>query len=214
MIELLGRLGPTARTTLLMAAERAINHALQFDPATRAKLESLEGSVLAVELVDSNWQVAVTTEANQIRLLGYSEQPTAQVLANSGDLLAWLMAGDDSLADHNIEVRGSTQLLQTWQELFTQLDIDWEDWLNHHLGDLLGHSLATGLRETWFWGRERGKNISRQLLEFAVEEQELVPNRALFDDLRQRSQTLRLDLDRLEARGRRLARILSAAKAP
>ncbi len=201
-------LGPTLSTAVLASAEQAANKLLQFDPGTLAQMQQLEGRVLAVHIGQPSLQLAVLCHQGQLQLRGHCEAPDAEVSGKLTDLLAWLASGD-SLAQHNISVRGSTQLLQQWQALAQQLDIDWEDITNRYLGDVLGHTVASSARQAFDWGRARSRNAANQIMEFGVEELQLLPNRALFEDFRTRNQSLRLATDRLQARVQRLQTRLS-----
>lgn len=198
-----GWFGPTVKTVVLASAERVANELLQFDPGSKAQLRKLQGKTLAIGLSEPDLQLAVTSDGQAIKLMGYVESPSAEVYGRVSDIVAWLASGD-SLAKHNLTVRGSTQLLQDWQNLAAQLDLDWEDIANRFLGDVAGHNAANALRGMLNWGQERGRNSADQIMEFGVEELKMLPNRALFEDFRTRNQALRLDIDRLEARLNRL----------
>ena len=201
-------LGPTVTTAVLASAERAANKLLQFDPGSQAQLHALEGKLLAISLSEPNLQMAVVCSHGQLQLRSHWEAADAEVSGRLSDMLAWLASGD-SLAKHHLEVRGSTALLQQWQALAKQLDIDWEDMANRYLGDILGHSVAESARQAFSWGRARSRNVANQVMEFGVEELQLLPNRALFEDFRTRTQSLRLATDRLQARIQRLQTRLS-----
>lgn len=201
------RLGPTAKSALLAALQGVVNQALRLDPGTRTQLHHRAGAPLAIQLTDWQFSAAISAEGDEIRLLAYCEQPAAQVSARAQDLLAWMTSEQGSLAEHNIEVRGSTAALQAWQTLLLGLEIDWEDALTRVSGDLAGHAMAESLRMAAAWAGARAENIQRQLLEFVVEEQQCLPNRALFEDHRLRTQALGLGLDRLQARIERLQKL-------
>ncbi|BFM09501.1 ubiquinone biosynthesis accessory factor UbiJ [Halioxenophilus aromaticivorans] len=201
-------LGPTLTTALLASAERTANGLLQFDPGSQAHLQQLEGKTLAIHLSQPSLTVAVFCAQGQLQLRGHAEAADAEVSGSLADILAWLNSGE-SLAQHHLSVRGSTQLLQQWQALASQLDIDWEDMANRYLGDVVGHGVASGARQAFAWGQARGRNVTQQAVEFGVEELQLLPNRALFEDFRQRNQSLRLAADRLAARVQRLKTRLS-----
>lgn len=210
MTESASPLGTTAFTALLASAEQAINAGLRYDPGTRAQLHRLEHKTLALKLTQPHCQITITALDGRVRLGSYVEAPQAQVLGSLPDALAWLASGD-SLANHQLEVRGNTALLLDWQQLVGNLDIDWEDLINPLLGDVVGHAVASHLRGLWRWGHARRHNMADQLVEFSVEERQWLPNRALFNDFRQRNQSLRLDIDRLQARVTRLQTLISEA---
>ncbi len=198
--QLLSEPGPTAKTALLLALEQMINRALVYDPGTRAGLTRLSGQSLLINLKQPDWQVAVTVADDKIGLQGHCEQPTTEITGSADALLAWVVSGETSLADFDIEVRGSTHLLIEWQALARDLDIDWQDALSRLTGDLAGHTIAETLRQVSGWANLRRQNMGDQLAEFVIEEGQVVPNRALFDDFRQHNQDLRLTVDRLQAR--------------
>lgn len=212
MIDWLGRLGPTGKAALLAAIEKAVNEALRYDPGTRAGLAAVADQTLLLRLSQPDWTIAVTANDGRIRLLGHAEQADAELGGELARLLAWLNS-HDSLADHKLQVRGSTQLLQNWQAVAQNLEIDWEDWANRWLGDIVGHGGAQAIQKIVTWGEQRRRNVANQLLEFGIEELQLLPNRALFTDFSERNQQLRLAVDRLEARIKQLQSRLSETSA-
>lgn len=205
-------MGPTLKTALLASLEKTANGLLQYDPGTRAQLARVQGRPLVINFTEPQGRVAVTSEQQAIRLLGHVESPGAEVSGRLSDMLAWLASGD-SVAKHKLSVRGSTQLLLDWRELARQLDIDWADLASGAVGDVAGQQLVSSLRGLGRWSRDQGRYGASQAVEFAVEELQVLVNRPLFDDFSQRNQTLRLDLDRLQARIQRLHNRLSTPPA-
>ncbi len=193
-------LGPTTLGTLLAAAQSLINQALVYDPITRARLEQLEGRALKVVITTPRIEYCLTARDQQVQLLSYHESPATEIKGSAFALLGVLLSGSTSLSGTDVEMRGSVGLVEQWQGLIRGLDIDWEDFFNQYLGDVFGHQIAEHMRSAHQWHGHRQFNIRQQLVEYCVEELKLVPNRAVFKDFCDQNQTLRLAMDRTQAR--------------
>ena len=198
--QLLSQPGPTAKMALLTLLEAAFNRALQYDPGSRSRLNRIDKQSLLINIRKPDWTIALQADNGCLRLKGYDDTPSAEISGRAESLLAWLISGKSSLADFDIEVRGSTHLLIEWQAFISQLEIDWIDCLSGVTGDTPAQLLGSAVGQLLDWGGARKRNMADQIMEFLIEERELLPNRALFEDFRQRNQELRLTIDRLEAR--------------
>ena len=84
------------------------------------------------------------------------------------------------------------------------IDIDWEEHLSRVTGDVLAHQVGNVARGMLEWGRNTLDTVSRDVAEYLHEESRDLPTRGEVDEFLARIDTLRLDVDRLEARVQRL----------
>jgi ubiquinone biosynthesis protein UbiJ len=92
------------------------------------------------------------------------------------------------------------------------LDIDWEEQLAKLAGDTLAHRIGHQARATGRWASRSGEVLTRDLREYLIEEGRLVPSAAEMKGFLDGVDTLRDDVDRLEARIARLHRHTSGGQ--
>ena len=104
----------------------------------------------------------------------------------------------------DIDITGSADLAQVVQQLFRELEWDFEEDLSRLFGDVLAHRMAGAGRDLFAWQREAGLRLAQNFSEYWTEEQPLIARR---DDLTRFSgdvDRLRDDLERMEKRLDRL----------
>jgi ubiquinone biosynthesis protein UbiJ len=195
-------------TAALASAEKIINTALRYDPATRIGLTRLSGKILAVDITAP---VAAT-----IFLMPLDED--IQLMASwdgdvdtrlSGSLMALLQLSKGEI--HNLKYSGVTAmgdlgLLADLQKLLKNLEIDWEDMLSQFTGDLIGHQAAQLIRAKFGWMKDRAQSAQRLTREFLTEELQTLPSKPELNDFYRQVDELRLAVDRVAARVERLVK--------
>ena len=194
-------------TALTAAIETTGNTALRYDPATRQQMSSIS-DILAIEcalpaiLPSPEKTLTLYFHGNEegIRVMSYCEQPVTTHLKGSPLALLALLRQPTNLANSGVELAGSIGLLQQWQTLLQQLDIDWEDAISRVLGDIAGPLTADGISQTFSWSKQQGEEQQRLLKEYLPEELNLVPSKTELDNFNHAVSTLSMDTDRLKAR--------------
>jgi ubiquinone biosynthesis protein UbiJ len=190
---------PSLIAAATSACENMINQALRFDPATRSQLSRLEG-MLAIQCTRPAFTVYCLGSDRGVELFSYYDGAVTTTLKGSTQALMGLLRQPATLANTGVELSGSTGLLQQWQKIFKQLDIDWEDAISLALGDIAGPIVANGLRKSMLWAKTQRENQQRLLKEYLTEELSLFPHRLeaqpLFDQIQEAS----LATDRLAAK--------------
>ena len=190
----------------LAGAEKIINTALRYDPATRLGVARLSGKILAVNI---NAPLALS-----LFVMPLDEE--IQLMANwhgdvdtqlSGSLMALLQLSTSDI--HNLKYSGVTAmgdlaLLADLQQLLKNLDIDWEDMLSQFTGDIIGHQTAQLIRAKFGWAKDRSQTAARLSKEFLTEEYQALVSRPELEDFYQQVDELRLAVDRAAARMEKL----------
>lgn len=188
-------------TAALASAEKIINAALAYDPATRIALGKLEPQILAVQINEPDVKIFIAPTANGIRLLGYYEsEVTTQVQGTAPALLSLIKSDRLNLKDTGVNIFGSTSFLSDLQNILKNLDIDWEEMLSQIFGDIVGHQSAEFIRGKISWVKDRTSNIQRLTSEFLTEELRALPSKPELAYFNQQVDELRLGVDRIEAR--------------
>jgi ubiquinone biosynthesis protein UbiJ len=192
----------------LASAEKIINTALRYDPATRIGLARLSGKILAVNITAP---IAVT-----LFVMPLDEE--IQLMANwdgdvdtrlSGSLMALLQLSTTEV--HNLKysgvtVAGDLGLLADLQALLKNLDIDWEDMVSQFTGDIIGHQTAELIRTKFGWVKDRARSAQRLTKEFLTEELRALPSKPELNDFYRQVDEVRLAVDRAAARVEQLVK--------
>lgn len=202
-------ISPTVHTAGVSALELALNRALQLDPAARRKLAALQGQVFHLCCTNPEIDFYLSPEPDRIRLMGYWDSAVTTAITGQASDFAELASATDptaALINGNLVLEGDSAGLIELQKILSGLDMDWEAPLVRAFGDIAGHQLAQGLRGLFSWGRQASSSFNRQLEEFIVEEARLTPSRPEVEDFCQDLEDLKLRVDRLTARMKKLAR--------
>lgn len=203
-------LDPTALGVLTAALEKIVDTALEYDPGTRAALAALAGKTIAFEstfppaTIYFSPQAASVTPA--VSLQAFSNTPPDTHLRGSLPAMIMLLVGEQrSLADSGVSVTGDSALLARLQDIFANVELDWEEPLTGLLGPGVGHPLAQLLRRQGRWAGESAEKARRFAGEYLVEELRVTPGqeelRAFYQDVDELSSAT----DRLAARVTQLA---------
>lgn len=185
----------------LASAEKMLNAALRYDPATRIGLARLEGKILAVQISSPAINVFVMPMDDELRLMGNWDGDVDTRISGSLIALAQLAQTEiHNLKDSGVTVMGDLNLLADFQRLVKNLDIDWEEMLSQFTGDIIGHQTAQLIRAKFGWAKDRAQSAQRLTSEFLTEELKTLPGKPELNDFYQQVDDLRLAVDRAAAR--------------
>ena len=183
-------------------AESTINTALSYDPASKHAVSELTG-IIALEVTPVTMltvTVFCTGTVHGLRVMNHCTSPITTRLSGSPIALLRLLQRPHSLADSGVDMSGNIELLQRWQVVLDNLDIDWQECLQHYLGDIAGPIMATTIGKAGHWLQHQFHYHQRQLSVYLQEEIRLVPAKAEFDHFHRQVDELILAADRLDAR--------------
>jgi ubiquinone biosynthesis protein UbiJ len=198
----------------LRIVEAALNRLLDVDPDTPARLRPLAGRTLLVEVTDLGVSVWAAFTEEGLRLAPADEndaQPTASVHASVAGLMTLVTSRGRRSRD--VSFHGDVGVIQEARQLFSELDLDWEEQLAAITGDVLAHRIGESVRGAQDWAKRSGDTFLRNLGEYLTEERRDLPAAAEVGAFMSDVDRLREDLDRLEARIRRLNRRLGDGEA-
>ncbi|TGG93267.1 hypothetical protein E4656_09420 [Natronospirillum operosum] len=194
-------------SALLQLGNPALNRALDYAPAARARLQILGPQCWRLHLEDLGWSLDVQSDGQRLRLDHPDDSvPDAEVRGASRDFLALLRSDDRTaaLASLPIRVEGSTRSFMQLQGLAEDLDIDWEAWLGDHIGDLPAHHLARIGRQAGSAVHGGLSGLQRATERYLIRELGWLVTRSEANQLRDDAQALRRRLDRLEQQAMQL----------
>jgi ubiquinone biosynthesis accessory factor UbiJ len=188
--------------------EAAFNRYLGMEPAAGARLASLDGRVIALELRGLDLKLVFRVQGQGIAFIEAPEQIPDTVLRGTPIGIARLGIGrgnaTGTLFSGDVEISGDVETGQAFKAVLDAIDIDWEEQLARLTGDVLAHQLGNAARHTGRWLDHARLTLEQDLSEYLQEELRVVPTRIEIENLIEDIGRLGMDADRLEARLRRL----------
>ena len=194
-------------TAITASIEIAVNRVLQLDEDSLARLQDLQGKVIAIEVRGPDVSLYLIPGPDKLSVYGRFEGEADTLLR--GTPMALMRMGlikhaGDALFTGDVEISGDVELGQQFSEILNALDIDWEEHLSHFTGDLVAHKLGNVVRDTLSWGQDVADTLGQDVAEYFQEENEALPNPDEVENYLSQVDVLRTDVDRMEARVRRL----------
>ncbi|MFO8156069.1 MAG: SCP2 sterol-binding domain-containing protein [Thiohalospira sp.] len=187
--------------------EQGVNRMLALDPASAGRLAQLSGRELGLRLTDTSLALRVCFADDGIALMHDNTD-----MSDCDVLLEATAAGLTGLAlsrgrrSRDVAFRGDIGTIQEVRALFAELDVDLEAQLAALIGEASAQRASQGVRAGWAWGQRSVETLGRNAAELATEERRWLPPAAEVRHFLADIDTLREDVDRLEARLRRLER--------
>jgi len=197
---------PVAITAVL---ETAFNHYIELDPDGRKKLATLQGKVIAIDLPELDMSIYFMPAEDSIHIMSHFDGHADTRLRGTPLSLLRLSIGqqtEDRLFSGDVVISGDTETGQQFKRMLEQLDIDWEEQLSQITGDVIAHQVGRGIRNFISWGRQVEDSLLQDTSEYLEEEAVLVATRNEVDSFNHAVDTVRNDVERLEARLGRLAK--------
>ncbi len=199
-----GILFDSIQNALLSVAEIGGNRLLDFDEVALAGCREMQGHCIAIDLTDLNYQLYCHPGNWGIRLS--RNPPSREVDARiSGRLMALVnLASHDDKVSASIQERvnyeGNVALAQKLQSILANLDIDWEEALAQHSGDVIAFQLHQRARRFGDWLGQSAESLLQTSSEYLREEARLSPSQVEFEQFQLQLTTLKNDVARTEAR--------------
>jgi ubiquinone biosynthesis protein UbiJ len=194
----------SVQDTLVAAAEIGGNRLLDFDPQALEACQELQGSCIAIDITDLDFQLYCHPGDWGSRLS--REAPARIVDASiSGRLMALvnLATKDDKVStsiQEAVRFNGNVTLAQKLQKILSELDIDWEEALSRHTGDIAAFQIHQQMRNFGEWFRQSTDSLLQTSSEYLREEARLSPTQVEFDRFQSELGLLKNDVARSEAR--------------
>jgi ubiquinone biosynthesis accessory factor UbiJ len=192
---------PMLSTAALASAEKIINAALAYDPASLIALTQLAPQVLAIQINSPDIKIFIVPTLDGLKLPGHYEgEITTQLQGTLPALISLIQSDRLNLKDSGVQLFGSTSFLSELQKILKNLEIDWEEMLSQVFGDIIGHQGAAVIRSKISWTKDRAHNIHRLTSEFLTEELGVLPSKPELAFFNAQVDEIKLGVDRVEAR--------------
>jgi len=192
--------------------EQALNAALALDPKTLERLARLQGRVIAIELSGTGIRLLLAPEQSGLRLMSHYDGTVDTTLRGAPFALLRMGTGrtGEGMFKGGVEIDGDVELGQQIQRVFEKLDIDWEEHLSRLTGDIVAHQVGNAVRGLFAWGERSAEHLGQDTADYLQEETDILPVPWEVEGFIEAIDALRSDVDRMEARVKRLARLLES----
>ncbi len=189
---------------LLLSAglETAFNKVVSQSPEEYAKLRTLHGKVLCIQLSQLSWPLYLVL-AREIQVLGkYEGEVTTKVNADITTLYQLTEGANltELIKQDKLSIEGDLSLLQTFSHYLQQVEFDFAEPLSNYLGDAPTHLLSQGIKQAKTDITNILSKSSSHIGQLTTEEYKLAPHKIEFIYLSDRIEEMVADVDAIENR--------------
>ncbi len=190
-------------TALHFPVVRFVNRVLSDYPAARGRLRAHHGKVIAVQIGPIRTVMRIAT-GGDFELVGDTDGDTAETTADVSmsaplSLLPGLAARDPA-ALSKIAFSGDSELAATLSDIARNVEWDVEADLSRLVGDVVAHRVVDAAQRANTWRAEAGQRLTANVAEYLTEERRAFISSRELEVLTRKSETLRDDIARLDAR--------------
>jgi len=211
------------KSALIGVIETALNETIQMDAQASTKLAKLTGKVIAIELKDWNFTFYLLPDAQGIQVMSEYMGDIDTTISGTPVALFNMSKGDASAAtmrEQNISIEGDLELGQQFSQFFKELDIDWQEKIAQSFSkittesnaDVIAHKVGRLVESFQNWKPQAQQTLEKNIAEYFQQESQILPFAEEMEPFNSAVDTLRNDVDRLEARIQRIANLKDAEK--
>ena len=186
----------------------AIARYLQADPLLVASsLKKMAGKTVGVSLEAPELEFFLLIKEDTIRICAdFSGQPDTWIRGSLFDLVKLGLDKDGDTSATHLEIIGDVQLGQRLQQLFSEIEFDWEELLVPIIGDIATNRFGEGVRATNNFIARCIDSLAYSSGEFLREELKITPTKQEIAYFIDHVEKLRDTVERLDARLHRIVR--------
>lgn len=182
---------------------KAMNAYLGLDPESKNRLKKLRGHTIAFELLPFHFTFQCTFDDKGVTLLSDESLPVDAKIRGTPIQMMTVAINKDHrqrFFAEDLVIEGNAEIGQQVIEIFDELNIDWEDHFSRAVGDVPAYHVNRFMRNVGQFLRQTNHTFTQNMDEFLHEEIEWFPSREALQDFFNDIDTLRMDVDRAEAK--------------
>ena len=194
-----------ALETLMRPVVRLINRQIQNKTPARELCAELDGRIIAIRVRDTALALYFRIRNEALEAGNFDDDPDV-VISGSLFALARLVgsSAESAIRDGSIDLSGDVETAQAFQHLLAYGKPDLEEELSGVLGDVAAHGIGEVAWNIGRWAENTQATVHQNIQEYLQEESRSLPSRYEIESFHKLTDTLRDDVDRFEARLRRL----------
>ena len=189
---------------MMRLVQKALNRYLALDPESASRLARLENKRVGIELLSTGlyFELYFIDKKIELKTKKQETQPDTIIKGTPLSLLHLTAARDDRkrFFAEDVTIEGNIELGQEVIDLFDTLEIDWEEYASHWVGDVPAHQFGRFVRRVFQFKSRAVETLEQNVNEYLHEEAEFFPPKEALSDFFRDVDHLRSDVDRLEAR--------------
>lgn len=196
---------------LTATLETAFNTWLKLDKASHGnaleRLQAMQGKLICLHISNPDLKLYFLPTADNVRVTTAYDAVPDVTIQGSALALMRLSAAEDTgraMLEQGIKIDGDMGLGNRFSQILREIDVDWEELASRAVGDTLAHQMGQLARDTKGWLDSSAHAMRLNTREYLQEEARLLPADAEIHRYLDEVDTLRMDVDRLEARLKRL----------
>ena len=201
---------------LLKFINNSLKQYFNSDPEVAAQLQDLADQYLLLKLTDVKKQFLITPTDSSIVVTEYKNgedknEITTTIHSNVIALLRLGLGADyqSMLNSGVLKIEGDVELANQLRAIFMRVDIDWEEVASKYVGDSLAYQLGVFARRAKNYQLRSVENLRLDVSEYLQEESRITPTKVEIEKFLNDVDELDADIERLEARTRRLVEACS-----
>lgn len=186
----------------LTPLESLLNRNLAASSAARVLCKRLEGKVLALHIDGAPLSIYFTSQGERVSLATDHAGDADATLSGTPLSLLRLAGSAPELALRGgaVHIQGDAEVAQSFSELLKHTRPDLEEELSRVIGDVASHQIGNAARAALGFARRASDTLAQNIAEYLQEEGRDNPSRTEAEEFLRAVDTLRDDVDRLEAR--------------
>jgi ubiquinone biosynthesis accessory factor UbiJ len=199
--------------------DRAVARAITDSPRASELIKRLQGQRLAITVSGTPWTTIIESTGRSLKAMrpGDAADAPADATIVGAPLSLLALAGSDAQAviqRGDVQISGSAEIAQQFRELGALLKPDIEAGLARFLGGSGAHLAMRGMRAAADWTRDAAWTSVRNLAEYLSHESRDLVSRPEAEHFLRGVDTVREQLDRIEARLQLMERRSATLKTP
>lgn len=196
----------------LSAIETAFNAWLKLDGEALPRFSELDGKIIRFHITGLELNLYFLPAVSGIQVLGnYPDEEQGGIIDATihGSPMALIRLSTSSNAGEamlksDIEIEGDMRVAETFSAILRDVNIDWEELLSKLVGDVVAHQASQATNNIAGWLKGNTEAMKQNTAEYLSEESGLSPAEAEISEYMDQVDTIRMDVDRLEARVKNL----------
>lgn len=201
---------------LLKFINNSLKQYFNSDPEVAAQLQDLADQYLLLKLTDVKKQFLITPTDSSIVVTEYKNGEDKNEITTTihSNVIASLRLGlgadyQSMLNSGVLKIEGDVELANQLRAIFMRVDIDWEEVASKYVGDSLAYQLGVFARRAKNYQLRSVENLRLDVSEYLQEESRITPTKVEIEKFLNDVDELDADIERLEARTRRLVEACS-----
>jgi ubiquinone biosynthesis protein UbiJ len=191
--------------------EKAINRYLTLDPESPKRIASLNNKIVSLELsgILLTVQMLFVDKTIQLKWNDFLI-PDLTIRGTPLNLLHLSLAPErrQHFFAEDVALEGNIELAEPVFAIFNELEIDWEEYISKWTGDVPAYQTSRFVRQIKKVGQRIRKTLVYNLNEYLHEEINAFPPLEALENFFHDVDNLRMDVDRLEVRIKKLEEML------